>query len=262
MITPTDRSMPAVRTTSVWRSGQDADDGDLLQDQRQRVRPRRSARPAAMPKTTIDEQISTISGTSGRVGMQEVLQPLERRSCRSSNCGDGLVALLSRTFSNSCGWLMLSPVPMRRPRWPCWRVPVRLDERAAAKAALAAGSRRSRGSRPCCRRGSAPAQLRALGGVDRLTPAAGLSVTSATPVSKKALPSVGAGFVAVLGALRDRLDAERAISSGYCCEVAPMTPSLTDCDARAAAVDRHDQHVVFLADGLQRLDRRRRRRVR
>jgi hypothetical protein len=39
-----------------------------------------------------------------------------------------------------------------------------------------------------------------------------------------------------------------AISSGYCCEVAPMTPSLTFCDAGAAAIDRDDQHVALAAE--------------
>ena len=36
-----------------------------------------------------------------------------------------------------------------------------------------------------------------------------------------------------------------AISSGYCCEVAPMTPSVDRLDARAAAVDGDDQHIAF-----------------
>jgi hypothetical protein len=35
---PTERSMPAVRTTMRLRAAQDADDGDLLQDRRQRSR--------------------------------------------------------------------------------------------------------------------------------------------------------------------------------------------------------------------------------
>ena len=37
-----------------------------------------------------------------------------------------------------------------------------------------------------------------------------------------------------------------AISSGYCCEVAPITPGCDILDARAAAVDRDDQHVLLV----------------
>ena len=48
-----------------------------------------------------------------------------------------------------------------------------------------------------------------------------------------------------------------AIFSGYCCEVAPMTPRLDVLHARAAAVDGDDRDVLLLAGGLERLVRAR-----
>ena len=52
-------------------------------------------------------------------------------------------------------------------------------------------------------------------------------VQSFTPVSKKSLPSVTAGLVPVVARSKMALTPSSAIRSGYCCEVAPMTPSLT-----------------------------------
>src|SRR4051794_1915458 len=61
-----------------------------------------------------------------------------------------------------------------------------------------------------------------------LTPETGLSVTSETPVSKKDLPSVGLGFSLVSANFLIASMPSAAIISGYCCDVAPITPSLTD----------------------------------
>src|SRR5690606_15153273 len=59
------------------------------------------------------------------------------------------------------------------------------------------------------------------------TPSTGSSVTSATPVSTKSLPSVGVGLVPVSAQALIASTPSAAICSGYCCEVAPMTPSFT-----------------------------------
>lgn len=59
------------------------------------------------------------------------------------------------------------------------------------------------------------------------TPEAGLSVISVVPVSKKSLPGVGAGFSPLSANFLIASMPSEAISSGYCCEVAPMTPSAT-----------------------------------
>src|SRR5690606_301770 len=59
------------------------------------------------------------------------------------------------------------------------------------------------------------------------TPSTGLSVISVTPVSKKSRPGVFSGLAPESAqALIASIPLE-AISSGYCCEVAPITPSLT-----------------------------------
>jgi hypothetical protein len=62
MMAPTDRSMPAVRMTRLWAARQDADDLNLLQDQRQR-----EGREEFLPQQHAEDEnrpTSTISGTS------------------------------------------------------------------------------------------------------------------------------------------------------------------------------------------------------
>jgi hypothetical protein len=59
------------------------------------------------------------------------------------------------------------------------------------------------------------------------TPSTGLSVTSATPVSKKSRPGVTAGFSPVRLNLAMASTPSWAIFTGYCCEVAPIVPALT-----------------------------------
>ena len=59
------------------------------------------------------------------------------------------------------------------------------------------------------------------------TPSTGLSVTSATPVSKKSLPGVFSGFSPVSAHVLTASTPKAAMSSGYCCEVAPSAPSAT-----------------------------------
>ena len=60
-----------------------------------------------------------------------------------------------------------------------------------------------------------------------LRPCTGLSVMSCTPVSKNLRPGVGFGFLPVLANSTTASTPFDAMSSGYCCEVAPMTPALT-----------------------------------
>ena len=80
-----------------------------------------------------------------------------------------------------------------------------------------------------------------------------MSVTRETPVSKKSLPGVLAGLLPSLAQAAIASTPFDAISSGYCCDVAPMTPSFTFWTPGQAAIDRDDQHVVLAAERLQRL---------
>ncbi len=58
-------------------------------------------------------------------------------------------------------------------------------------------------------------------------PSTGLSVTSATPVSKKSRPGVTAGFSPPRAILAIASTPSWAIFNGYCCEVAPIVPFFT-----------------------------------
>ena len=59
------------------------------------------------------------------------------------------------------------------------------------------------------------------------TPSTGLSVTSDTPVLKKSSPGDGTGFLPVLAYSTAASTPSEAISSGYCCAVAPIAPAAT-----------------------------------
>ena len=59
------------------------------------------------------------------------------------------------------------------------------------------------------------------------TPSTGLSVTRFTPVSKKSSPGVFSGLLPSLAHAAIASIPSDAISSGYCCDVAPITPSAT-----------------------------------
>ena len=74
------------------------------------------------------------------------------------------------------------------------------------------------------------------------TPVAGLSVIRVAPVSKKALPSVVRLFAGV-GELLDRLDAHRRHQQRILLRGRADDAFGDVLDARAAAIDRHDQHV-------------------
>ncbi len=254
MIAPTERSMPAVRITSVCAAptmpmiatccrisvsvkgeknlppSSDAEDRDR----------RRAARSAA-PATGSD------AGGAGTAA---------RRTCASSNS--------ATAFGLPCDSRLRSPVVAAL---PVFARHVAIPSRCGPGAASPRARRQSFCPQDVAvdqAGGSAPAELGALGRCrSTRRPSTGLSVTSATPVSKKSLPGVGCGLRAVVGPVRrsPRCPSE-AISSGYCCEVAPITPSLTFCDARAAAVDRDDQHVASRARSPSAPRRRRRRRVR
>ena len=59
------------------------------------------------------------------------------------------------------------------------------------------------------------------------TPLTGLSVTSVTPVLKKSRPGEVLGFSPLFLKATIASTPIEAMSSGYCIEVAPMTPALT-----------------------------------
>ena len=71
-------------------------------------------------------------------------------------------------------------------------------------------------------------------------------------MSKKSLPSVGFGLLPSVGKLLDRLDAERCHQQRILLRGGADDAVRDVLHTRATAVDGNDQHVLFLADGLQR----------
>ena len=61
-----------------------------------------------------------------------------------------------------------------------------------------------------------------------VTPAAGWSVTKFTPVLKKVKPADTDGLVPSFANAAIASMPFDAINNGYCCEVAPITPDLTE----------------------------------
>ena len=97
MMTPIDRSMPAVRMTSVWRGTENTDDRDLLQDQRQRAG---GEEPVALQHAEYDDREDQNDGRNcRRRRMQKMLDASEVANGLSKLATD--VSLWSRTFSNS-----------------------------------------------------------------------------------------------------------------------------------------------------------------
>ena len=208
-------------------------------------RARRSSIPSSSPKTTIDAT-STISGTSAGCHVQRVLEPADEAALRCPR---------TRRPSRSrfdCGLVVVGFGACSTSASPPCACAVGRAARPGCRGATAARLRIATVTRRCWR--STPAELHALlRPRSTSTPSTGLSVTSATPVSKKSLPSVGCRLGAVLGVGGDRLDAQRRHQQRILLRGGADHAVRDVLHARAAAVDRHDQHVVLAADGLERL---------
>ena len=108
MTAPTERSMPAVRMTSVWAAPTMPTMATCC---RMRVSENglKNLPPTRMPKTATD-RMSTMSGTAAW---------LECRKCWAFSSGDFMcdsndaadVSLCSRTFSNSCAFAIPNSLP-------------------------------------------------------------------------------------------------------------------------------------------------------
>jgi hypothetical protein len=119
MITPIERSMPAVRMTSVC-AAQDTDDGDLLENERQRVG--RKEPPANRDAENDDRQHQHDQRHSGRCRVQEMLRTLHKWYGLMFKRRDILVAAVQHPFEVlSSGHRSSSAFAPNRARTPCPR---------------------------------------------------------------------------------------------------------------------------------------------
>ena len=250
MMAPTERSMPAVRITSVCAAAtmptictccrisvSDAGREELASPgARRRRRSKRAARSAApAPASTCSACWNRLSEGCGPRGTR----PPPRRGAPATH-GLEVVGL-----GSSRG---LPRVVRRGPSRP----PVGPGAGRSPPPSRSVWAPRARPIKPSCGRQPQQRSVPSSRSIDS-TPSAGLSVTSATPVSKKSLPSVVAGRVPSSANCGDRLDAERGHLQRVLLRGGADHAVLDVLDAGAAAVDRDDQHVVLAAHGLQRL---------
>ncbi len=223
---PTERSMPAVRMMRVWPTARAATTAVCWII---------SEIEAGLAKRGLIRLKTTTVATRIRAGLMNGLPcsrcwtrcwGLCRRRASSWAAAPGAVAVVTE--------ILFSP-GMGRDR-------TRVDRRPVA-------GRPS--TRVRVRGGSAPAEAGALGGVDALHAVGRLVGHQRDAGVEEVQTLVVSGLAPPLAILAIASTPREAIFSGYCCEVAPMTPSLTDVDAVAATVDGHDERVLLLAGRLE-----------
>ena len=191
---PTERSMPAVRMISVCAIADDADDRDLLQDQGEIERVEEAAADERRENTTMPSS-STMNGNGGRIGVQEMLQPLERRRRlfleRRSRASLGGAQPRSPQATLARASFMMLDCPDRPPRW-----------QAASPTRPSLQPRDVRAAHQ-------PQHFQAFLGGDRRTPSTGLSVMSFDAGVEEVEAWGVLGLLAGLGELDDRLHAHR-----------------------------------------------------
>ncbi len=219
MMTPTERSMPAVRMTSVWAMPSDGDDGHLLQDQRQVER--REELAADDEAEEDDAEDEDEERDRRRIGVQEVLRragagsaALPRRPRRSAVAGRQDLLEVGRRSAR----LVVSLLIARS------RLPRRMTGQESNRCRLL--SRRQLSSLAYFRREgkSAPAELQAFLDRDRRNAVDRLGGDQRRAGVEEARPSGRSPAACPTAIASSAID---AILCGYCCEVAPMTPAST-----------------------------------